>query len=326
MALLCMRIGALTQAKTHLDAAMADAEFVKTPEGKSLPAMKRQLETLIMSAGAQELAVQIRQLMRGNRWNLALTQLDQLDSQYKDDNVRRLIRFDLIASQVIRGRKAYFGKEVQKKVYATMGRMIDQKARERKPLREDPDQPRGVATPGTLASARQWAARDLPTQLWEKVAAELELKPEEMDAFWKDRSGKGSQQASYGTGSFIVVKRATLPRSAGGPGTSRRPAGSARDSGGGPGGAVQRQSKEDKPKTEEEWWESVGPSDKARWLTAYFAENSGLFDVLRADEGEMCDNCGGKGVLTSTGTDGSTSQSICNKCNGSTKFRKVVFR
>ncbi|MCE9634159.1 MAG: zinc finger-like domain-containing protein [Planctomycetes bacterium] len=324
MALFCMKIGALSQASTHLEAAMADGPFSETPEGKVLPALKKQLDVLMKSQGAQDLVAQINAAMRSNRWNLALSTLNQLDAQYKDEQVRKLVHFELLESRVVRGRDGYFGKEVQRRVYATMGRLIEGKSREKKPLRADENAPRGVATPGTLAAARQWLARDLPTQLWEKVAAELELKPEEMDRYWKARSGKNYQSSSYGTGSFIVIKRAAA---AGGsdPNRQRRPAGSTRDSGGQQGGP-QRQSKEDKPKTEEEWWDERSPGDRARWLTAFFGESSGIFEVIRADESESCDSCGGRGVLVSNGTDGSTQSTVCPKCNGSTKFRKVVFK
>lgn len=323
MAIFCMRIGALSQASTHLDAAMADPAFLETSEGKVLPALRKQLDVLTKSQGAQDMVAQINAAMRSNRWNDALSTLNQLDTQYKDEQVRKLVHFELLESRVVRGRDGYFGKEVQRRVYSTMGRMIEAKAREKKPLRVDENAPRGVATPGTLAAARQWLARDLPTQLWEKVAAELGLKPEEMDRYWKARSGKNYQTSSYGTGSFIVIKRAAAPGGSD-PSRQRRPAGSARDSGGQQG--PQRQTKEDKPKTEEEWWEDRSPGDRARWLTAFFGESSGLFEVIRADETELCDSCGGRGVLVSNGTDGTTQNSVCPKCNGSTKFRKVVFK
>jgi hypothetical protein len=203
-----------------------------------------------------------------------------------------------------------------------MGKLIETKSREKKPLRPEEGGRPGIATPGTLASARQWLARDLPTQLWEKVDAELGLTPEERERFWKERSGKNTQTASYGSGSFIVIKRAATPGKSGQSGnTARRPAGSSRDSGQGP----QRQTKEDKPKTEEEWFEDRGPTDRAAWMKAYFVETSGLFEI-RIDESELCDGCGGRGVNVTQNSDGSSSSAYCPKCNGATKVKKVHYR
>jgi hypothetical protein len=322
LAVKCMHMGALSQAQSHLAAAKADAGFADTLEGKKIPALERQLDTLVKSKGAQDMVAQIRVAMRGNRWNEALAQLAALDTQYKDEQVRRLIRFDLLESSVVRGRDSFFRREVQKKVYFTMARLIDGKSREKKPLRDDPSQPRGVATPGTLAAARQWVSRDLPTQIWDKVMADLGLKPEEMDKYWKERSGKNPQTANYGTGSFIVVKRAAAPKSGQDPNRQRRPPGGAGQQPQGP----QRQAKEDKPKTEEEWFEAVGPGDRARWLTAFFVESSGMFEIVRTDESQACEACGGRGVQVANNSDGTQSSSICPGCNGATKFRKVIYR
>lgn len=321
LAVKCMQIGALMQAQQHLSAAKADPGFGDTPDGRKIPALERQLDVLIKSKGAQDMAAQIGAAMRSNRWNDALRSLNSLDEQYKDEQVRRVIRFELLENQVVRGRDGYFKKECQKRVYSTMAREIETKSREKKPLREDPNAPRGVATPGTLSAARQWVARDLPTRIWDKVQTELDLKPEEMDRYWKERSGKNAQTANYGTGSFIVVKRAAAPKGSQDPNRQRRPPGSGQQPQG-----PQRQVKEDKPKTEEEWFQEVGPGDKARWLTAFFVESSGMFEIIRTDESEACGSCGGKGVQTSDNTDGSQTSKICPLCNGATKFRKVIYR
>lgn len=323
LGLQAMRIGALAKAREHLTTAKADAAFAQTTEGRSLDAVLRQLEVLEKSAGAQAMKRQIEDAKRQNRWNEALAKVAQLDEQFKDEQVRKAIGFSVLENSVVRGRDAYFSREVQKRVYSTMSRLIDKKCSERKPSRVDPDQPRGVATPGTLAAARQWASKDLPKEIWSKVGEDLGLTPDEMDRYWKERSGRNTQNANYGTGSFIVVKRAASTSRANDPGRQRRPPGSSRsDDKGGP----KTPAKEDKPKTEEEWWDLVGPGDRARWLTAFFVESSGIFEITRADEGEMCGNCGGKGSITSNNSDGSQSSTVCTTCNGAAKVRKVTFR
>ena len=323
MAKFCMQIGALDKAKEHLEGAKEPA-FLETPPGRQIPALERQLDLLIKSKGAQDLVTQIKGSMRSQRWNEALALLGKLDEGFKDEQVRKLINFTLLESQVVHGRDHWFQKTCQTQVYKAMGRLIEAKAREKKPLRPDENAPRGVATPGTLAAARQWASRDLPKQMWDKVLADLELKQEELDAYWKARSGKQIQTASYGTGTFIVVKKAATPRGpAADPSRNRRPPGAPGGQQGGP-----PKPKEDKPKTEEEWWELLGDraTDRAKWLTAYFVESSGIFEIVRADESELCGGCGGRGVLVSNNQDGSQSSSVCPTCNGSQKFRKVLYR
>ena len=92
------------------------------------------------------------------------------------------------------------------------------------------------------------------------------------------------------------------------------------DSSGGGGG------KASKPKTDEQWWESVRASEKANWIEAYFAENSGVFEKIRNDESKICDNCAGKGIISVTSTEGGENHTFYVQCNGSGKFRKVIYR
>lgn len=322
LAIKSMRIGALSQAGQHLSAAKADSAFADTPDGRKIPVLEKQLDVLVKSKGAQDMVTQIREAMRNNRWNDALKQLTSLDQQYKDEQVRRLVRFDLLESSVVRGRETYFRRELPRRVHSKAGKLIAAKAGEKKPARVAEDAPRGVAQPGTLAAARQWLGRDFPTKLWEEVGSDLDLKPEEMERFWKERTLRGVQTASYGTGTFIVIKKAPTSRAGTDPNRQRRPPGTAATPQGGP----PTKAKEDKPKTEEEWWDTVGPTVRAQWLLALFAETGGLFEVSRTDESELCGGCGGKGVLTSTTTDGGTNQTVCPTCNQAGKVKKVYYR
>lgn len=328
MGRIAMEIGALAAARSHLSKAAADAVFVKTPDGRQLESMLRQVDLLEKAAGAKDMARQIQASMRNNRWNDAKKTLAALTEQYKDPEVRKLVGLSLLANRVVRGRDDYMKKEMPKRLVAAMQKMIEAKSRERKPATEDPDAPRGP-TPGSLASARQWLSRELPKAVWDKVKSDLGIDDdEEAQAYWKARIMK-SATAYYGTGSFMKVKK---PVPAGGatgrndPNRQRRPPGAA--GGAAAGGPPQRQTKEDKPKTEEEWWEALAgkPSDRAQFLVASFVEESGLFEVLRVDESELCSSCGGKGVLTTNTSDGAQSNAVCTTCNGCGKFRKVVYR
>lgn len=326
LAQIAMDIGALSQAKEHLDAAAADAAFANGPGGKNIPALRRQLDVLLKSKGAQDMAAQIKSAMRSNRaagWNQAAKLVQDLDQKYPDEAVRKVIQFDLLRNNVRKGRETFFRKEVQRDVDSVMGRLIEKQARERKQAL-DPNAPRGVAQPGSLAAAKQYMARELPKSLWEKVISDMGITPEEMDVFWKERSSKKQKVATYGTGSFIVVKKVAQTRPGqNDPARPRGPAGSQRGQQGGP---PKPPAKEDRPLTEEEWWEKVQAPDRARWMTAYFVESSGIFEVLRADESTLCEGCSGTGVTRATGTDGSVSTSVCMVCNGAGKVRKVYYR
>ena len=77
--------------------------------------------------------------------------------------------------------------------------------------------------------------------------------------------------------------------------------------------------------TEEEWWESVGPSDRARWMTALFVETSGYFEIVRPEQ-TPCKDCGGLGFKKSTAANGDEEQQFCVQCNGIGVFKSVTYR
>jgi len=160
------------------------------------------------------------------------------------------------------------------------------------------------------------------------VAQDLNLKPDEIEKFWKARSDKRVRRDTYGSGSFIVVTRAA----AGKPGTpppapQRRPPGSdnKKKSGGGKSNAPKTPDKVEKPMTEEEWWDSVTASEKSSWLSANFVEHSGYFEVIGTPQ-VNCDGCGGTGLTKSTGTNGEDEQHFCKPCNGCGLVRSVNYR
>jgi len=319
----CQRIGDYVHAKEHYDLAAADAEFGETPDGKSLAARLRKIDVLIRAEGAHKLVKAINRSMfqkSAKGWNQALAQLIEMDETVQDEQIREAIGLERLQSRVVRGRDDFFKRKVQITVYKATDALISKKVKERKPLRRDDDAAPGSAMRGTLAGARSWAVRELPAELWDKVSRDLGLEKDEVDRYWSERSSRKVQTVSYGTGSFIVVKRATLP----GAGTNRRrPPGSrsrrADNSGGGGGKAA-------KPKTDEEWWDSRRANEKASWIEAYFAENGGVFEKIRTDESKLCDNCSGKGVISASNADGGENHTFCVQCNGAGKFRKVIYR
>lgn len=323
LALRCMNIGAYEHAKQHLLAAREDPDFMKTAEGKAVEAGLRNVENMILAKGAADLKAQINQARSQNRWNEAKKLLEQLAKEYKDPNIRNTISFDLLEARTLKQRDVYFQKEVALAVYRTMEQMIEAKAREQKPAKVAEDFKGAV--PGTLAAARQWENKDLYKLIWDKVAKDLDLKIEELESYWKDRSVKQIRRANYGTGSFIVVKKvSTTKPGAPPPPPPRRPPGS--DPRGGAKTVPAKPTKSDKPATEEEWWgEKVGPSDRTRWLIANFVETSGMFDIIKTEQ-LNCKECEGRGFNTSSGADGTESQHFCVQCNGAGVTRTVSYR
>ncbi len=317
MADFSMRIGDFAHAVEHLNSAAADGDFAATTDGKTIATRLRRASILLEAEGARKLAEKIKFAMYKKDWNDALSKLKDLDGDYPDEQIRGAIGFDRLRSRVEKGREKHFKARVQTAVYRKMIDLMRDKARQKKALRSDDDRP-GAAVAGTLAGAKQWLNRELPTLLWEGVASDLGLEQEEMDRFWSQRSSKRPRIGLYGTGSFIVVK--TAARSGGAKRPRRRPPGP-RAGNRGPGSQ-----KEAKPMTDEGWWAGRKTGDRVKWLEAYFAKNSGLFEVLSVDDTKLCDNCAGEGILTAGSVDGGQNSSYCPKCNGAGKFRRVSYR
>jgi hypothetical protein len=148
----------------------------------------------------------------------------------------------------------------------------------------------------TLAAARDWSSKELATALWTDVAAGEGLTNDEVANYWTTRTVRSVRKASYGSGSFIAAERPQPDA---------------------PAAAGQRL-------TPQEWWESVGPTDRSVWLTAFFVETSGSFELLRRDQTD-CSGCGGIGTIETPTANGSVPHR-CVQCNGYGKFKSVTYR
>jgi hypothetical protein len=325
MAQRCMNIGAYEHAKEHLQAAKADAAFMDTAEGHAVEPMLRQAELMIRAKGASDLVQQIKLAQSGQKWNEALKLLNQIDKDYKDEQIRKAIGFDLLEARVVKGRDTYFQRQIALEAYRVLDALTEKKAREQKPLRPDAEGAApGAAAQGSLAAARQWANRELDAQLWKDVEDHLGLTLDEVNKYWPNRSVKNVRRVNYGSGSFIVVKKPPAAgKAAGSEPARRRPPGSDKDRGGK--NVPDKPSQVEKPLTEEQWWETRNASDRRSWLIAYFVETSNRFQILSAVE-QNCDDCGGTGQIKSTSTAGEDSSTFCKRCNGGMRFRTVSYR
>src|SRR6185369_16154345 len=88
----------------------------------------------------------------------------------------------------------------------------------------------------TFAAARRWTMLEFPASLWNSVGADLGLKQDELEKFWKSRDVATPRRATYGTGSFIVAK------------------GTRQTDGVGP------------AMTEDDWWAGADVAARAAWL------------------------------------------------------------
>jgi hypothetical protein len=301
----CLTIGAYVHAKEHLDVCAADVVFMAGPEGRAVETMLRSCDVGLKSQRAQELVQAIRLAEFENRWNDARRTAKELDATYTDASVRSLLSFDAVFAGVEKGRDAYFRGRIAFDVIKIMDRLVEAKVRERKPAVAVAAPKSGAPAPGTLAAARRWAMQDLVAALWDKVGKELGLERQEVDDYWTTRSRRAPHRATYGTGSFIVVKDA-----ASSPPAPTKPPGAA-----GAGATTNRRSDED-------WWAAVGTDDRRSWLTADFVERSNRFDV-RAEQ-TNCADCGGTGFVGAGGAP--ADRHVCVTCNGCGRVRTVTFR
>jgi hypothetical protein len=328
----CMNIGAYEHAKEHLLACKADDAFMQTSEGKAVEQMLRNAEVMIKAKGAQDMKQQVIIAEHDNNWNGARDLVKAIDEKYKDDVIRKAIGFDLLAARCAKGRDQYFQRAVALDVFKVMEKLIEDKAREKVPPLSSTEAPKsGAAGAGTLSAARNWANKDLVKALWDRVAGDMKLEAEELKNYWEHRTVTSARIAKYGTGSFIVVKKAASGPKGGGGGApdapKRRPPGQSGGSSGkgGKSNVPTPQKAADKPLTDEEWWESVGPTDRTRWLMAYFVETSGYFTILRTEQ-TPCPGCGGLGFNKSTASNGDEEQHFCVQCNGIGVFKSVTFK
>lgn len=314
-------VGDYDMAKKHFGIAQMDPEFAKSDDGRSLDQRIAQADILIAAHDAKEMVQRVKLAMARRDYNEARDLMVSLKTDVTDERILKAVRYDMLERKVVRDRDEYFTSKLQSQTYKVMRDMIRDKAKEkRKPsLTNEPKS--GGAAYGTLAAARQWTSKDLPQLLWAKVADSLGLTLEEVTDYWGRRRLKQPQTATYGTGTFIVTKT-ELPKKRDG---RRQPPGRSRDSGGGNRGP-QPTKKEQQPLTDEGWWDQATNNDQVQWLTAFFAEGSGFFEVIRVDESENCQNCGGLGFTTVTSTGGGSESHFCSQCNGAGKFRKVIFR
>jgi hypothetical protein len=148
----------------------------------------------------------------------------------------------------------------------------------------------------TLSEATGWARRALRDEIraalarsWHEVD---DVPPEEVRALWRKRRRASWRTASYGAGTFVVERPRPVPGAS-------SPA----------------------PPRPGDWWDGADGAARAAWLTAWFVERPGLFDVRRGHV--ACERCEGRGLEPDRAAG---AWRACRRCHALARDRVVRYR
>lgn len=302
----CAYLGALEPAKLHYEKVleMKDKKYPETLIQRRLERVNKRLANV----EAEDNLRDIKRAIVYNRFAKAAELLTAFKEKYKEDE-------DLMEAA---GRlEADLTKERQEYYIALVPRLLRDKVKD---LLEDK-----VKEPElTLRDAQNYAGgepSDEDTVGYAALAAvgeKLGIKPSEVLDFWNLRSKRSIQKAFYRDGSFVVVENlqdalAKAPK----PPKSKN--------------AI----KPPKPhgiKTPESWFNGKLKSRRYNhlrdWLYAWWAENSGMVELLPAKY-EGCATCAGKGYTAGMHTSSQGSIPFfdrCQTCYMAKQFKVVRFK
>jgi tetratricopeptide (TPR) repeat protein len=171
----------------------------------------------------------------------------------------------------------------------------------------------------TIDKAMSILRSQLHKETIEHLAQKLKLDPKkEVEKMWKERKPTQGNPVSYGSGTFIIngVKDGAQNQGGGGDELANR----VRE-------LINRvnrnsqqqpqQSQEAAPElvTKEKWWAQATSTERLYWMLAYFAENSGQFEIVRRAL-TPCERCGATGALREMGAQGAAVRVTCPRCQG----------
>ncbi len=325
-ALQLQSVFALERALEQLDLAQVLAEA----EGddsllKRLEPARNSVQLSLKNKDQAELLEKVRQAMNRERFVEARELLDEFGSSYPNSELKGeyldlLDRFD-------DRRRAGMERFLARRWYTVASVEI-----------------RGVALDRDAAvdELLDWATEELPQRMRERMAEELvpmagEVDASEIEALWQARVDHGSKrhQATYGNGTWIL-------------GEEKARAGLVEEEDEAESGktAAQREIEErtkryldnlerqrrrasgDEDVTPEDWWRRAKASQRYQFLLAYYAENSGDYEITHVSF-SYCGTCGGQGHLTSIdlGSQGSRQRRYpCPTCQKIQVQRAITFR
>ena len=172
-----------------------------------------------------------------------------------------------------------------------------------------------------LSDCTAWTRKELQKLAFDELTALFskkdEVTPEEARAFWENRPKSNWRTATYGAGTFIVEPPKIKP--------PKRKSGNKNKNRSKSGGAAPP-IKIPKPPTRDQWWEGASTSHRQSWVMAFFAENSGLFEVSDRPTYSKCPKCNGEGLESKRFQTGAVMYYLCTRCGGAQRDKRVRFR
>ncbi len=312
------RAGDYENAEKHLLQAQA---LGGGKQRNQIAAMLERVKIMREAADERQLLTRIKQMRRRSKFGKAAELIEEFKQAYPDtklaaDFAREQVRYEAARE-----------KHMLDKAFQLWDRYVRAVANEK------------VAEPMlTLAAARDYAEQKMKADVYARVSKTLELKPEEVEAYWSrrnERENRRNEIFHYGVGSWVLGEEAVIK----GTKVERAQQGAAKG-----GGTGDQASQEDlkrlmrklreaqkqarrrgsksgkKEQTEEGWWQSEPRSGKQDWLRAYFAEFSGTMELTNAYT-SPCGNCVGRGTVRSVGSTGKDKVTKCPVCQG-TKYTR----
>jgi hypothetical protein len=298
----CEAVGAYLQAKEAYEAAAVDPEFLN----REVAAAKvTALDALLKDQEAVRTIKDLKMALTNKIFPKVRTGIEKFPEKHPEASKPVLAQVEALKAQLKKERDAYFAVEAGKSFVKILTRSIDAKVK----VKDVP-----------FNDVQSWAKRELTELAFADLAKDLQRKDpavtvEEAKAFWEARPKKGWLHASYGRGTFVVDPPKIKPPSGQGGGSSR-------SGGGGPTVKLEIP----KPPTRDSWWLGETTEGRRAWILAYFAENSGLFEVAPKREKKPCDICQGAGLETKSLTGGGALSYLCTRCAGAQYDQTVKFR
>lgn len=192
----------------------------------------------------------------------------------------------------------------------------------------------------TLSAARSYGESEMGREIAKRLAERLKLGVDEVTTLWSQRitagAVTGTQLFAYGVGSWTLgdqkIMANTQQDKEDKAGTADKVANEQQQ-------AAERQQRKireflerakqaqqaagasaSKTETDEDWWRAAPPDERANFLKAYYAENSGDLEVVTAHL-TACVTCSGQGYLEVIGNSGKEDKLTCLSCKG-TKFKR----
>ncbi|HEX9792664.1 MAG TPA: hypothetical protein VGC54_01650 [Planctomycetota bacterium] len=283
------------------------------------------LELTLAHREEAEALEQIRQLIHRERFAVALTALEDFGREYPDGGLRG--EYLELEARFDEQRDEAMQSWLTRNWFNAVIPLLRSKALDRE---------------STMDSIMEWAEETVPSEVRKRLLGDLVVMKEDLDesavdALWQARFAHTPKrhQAGYGIGTWIL-------------GEERARKGlDVVDENADDGRSSEQKELEDRMRrylenlerakrssgaddqvSPESWWRTASPTERFQWLLAYYAENSGDYQVtsVRFDN---CRTCGGTGVLANTevGSAGSREkEQRCHTCHGVAVYRAITFR